>query len=426
MQLKTLTPASIKNKHVLVRVDYNVPLEKSSGGSKKVANDARIVASLPTIEFLLKNKAQVILISHLGRPEGRPNPDYTLKPVADHLEKLIKKPVRFVENWYQKGKKSAEPLPADPLILLENCRFYPEEEENSKALSEYFAEIADVYVNEAFSAAHRAHATTEGVTHFLPSCAGFALAEEVEALSSLMTKPARPFVMVVGGAKISDKVSAITNLTKIADVVLVGGGVANNFLKADGFEIAHSYLQDTPADLKKKGVNYVDVAGELIESTKQERLLLNGYIPLPKIMYPIDVVAASSMESRKTQVIDLVNNGHELKGKKELIFLDIGPKTIKLFKEVILSANTVFWNGPMGVFEKSQFAKGTEEVAKAVAKTAATTILGGGDTIAAAQQSNLLDRFDYVSAAGGASLAFLSGTMLPGIKPLLVRSTAKI
>jgi len=239
-------------------------------------------------------------------------------------------------------------------------------------------------------------------------------------LQSLINNPKRPMVVIVGGAKISDKVDAVTNLTKIADTVLVGGGVANLFLKADAYNIARSYIQDTPADVSKNKTDYVQVAEKLIETTKQQKTLKDGYIPLPKIIYPIDVVAATSANSKKTRVINLADNGYTTKkGRNGDMFLDIGPLTVKLFSEIILSAGSIFWNGPMGVFEKEAFEKGTKDIARAVAKTSATTILGGGDTIRAINKLGLYDRYDYVSAAGGAALEFLSGKMLPGLKPLL-------
>ena len=236
-----------------------------------------------------------------------------------------------------------------------------------------------------------------------------------------MTHPHRPFVMVIGGAKISDKVAAVENLTKIADVVLVGGGVANNFLKAEGFDVAKSYLQDVPADQQKQHLNFVKIAEELIDDTKTERLLLDGYLPLPKIIYPIDVVVAKSPHSRHGEVIELINGQRQAAIDRQLMFLDIGPKTIRLFRKLIMEAGTVFWNGPMGVFENPVFSEGTAQIAAAIAKSSATTILGGGDTIAAISQYKLKDHYDYVSAAGGAALEFLSGKMLPGIKVLMTK-----
>lgn len=419
MKLRELTASAVKGKKVLVRVDFNVPL-KEVGGKTQVADNNRIRQTLETIQFLQQQQAVTLLVSHLGRPQGDSEENLSLEPVAKELEALLGSPVGFVPSTIGPETETAvaELMPGS-VTVLENLRFDTGEKKNDPSFARSLAKLADVYVNEAFSTAHRAHASIVGITEHLPSFAGFAFAKEVNTFDQLMTKPKRPFVMIVGGAKISDKVSAIEHLTEIADAVLVGGGVANNFLKAEGFDIAKSYLQDAPADLEKQGVNYVDVAEELIEETKQDRLMIDGYIPLPKILYPTDVVAANSPESKTSEIVELVNGNHEEAMGKNLMYLDIGPKTIRLFKEIILQAGTIFWNGPMGVFENEEFALGTKEVAMAVAKSSATTILGGGDTIAAIRAFDLEDRYDYVSAAGGAALDFLSGKTLPGVVPLL-------
>lgn len=423
MQLRTPSAQDVAGKTVLVRVDYNVPLEEKNG-QLVVADDRRVEASLETIQFLLTNKAKVVLMSHLGRPEHR-EPEFSLQPVADHITQKFQLPIQFIEETIgDKVMTAADELQPGNILLLENVRYHPEEERNDPQFAQNLAALADVYINEAFSAAHRAHASTEGVTKYLPSFAGFNLAKEVEVLSKLLTEPKRPFYIVVGGAKISDKVGALTNLAKIADAVLVGGGVANNFLKAEGLEIHHSYLQDTPADLKKKGVDYVAVADDLIEFTKTERVLIAGHIPLPKIIYPVDVVAAESPESTDTKVVDLTHNNQDKPDDqdpdKNLMYLDIGPKTIKLFTELIAQAGSIFWNGPMGYVEKAPFKRGTEIIARAIANSSAQSIIGGGDTVAATEKLHLEEQFTYVSTAGGAGLEFLSGTMLPGIKPLVV------
>lgn len=429
MELRHLDRTAISGKTVIVRVDFNVPLEKKGGTQNAevvVADDNRLRQALETISFLRDHRAKVLLISHLGRPKNEPDLAFSLKPIASALETLLHSPVGFIDNCVGDDvKKQVEKLKPGQVVILENLRFYPGEKQNDPTFSRQLAELADVYVNEAFSTSHRAHASIVGITAHLPSYAGFAFAKEVETFNQLMTKPKRPFVMVIGGAKISDKVAAVEHLTKIADAVLVGGGVANNFLKADGFEIANSYLQDAPADLKKQGVDYVEVAEELIEETKQNRMIIDGYIPLPKIIYPIDVIAAPTIESTKGELIELVNadEDEELKNrKKRLMYLDIGPKTIKLFTDVLEQAGTIFWNGPMGVFENETFANGTTAIAKVIAQSKATTILGGGDTIAAVRAHKLEDRYDYISAAGGAALDYLSGKTLPGVEPLLVKS----
>ncbi len=419
MKLPTLTASAVKNKTVLVRTDYNVPLKKSGSGWS-VADDMRIKASLDTISFLLEHNAKVVLISHLGRPGGELNPDYSLKPVAKVLSDALGKPVAFVPDCIgDETHTQIEAAEPGSILLLENLRFHYDEAKNEAGFVKKLAKLADVYVNDAFSAAHREHASIVGVPKHLPSFAGKAFAKEVEMLGTLMHEPKRPFVMVIGGAKISDKVAAVEHLTTIADAVLVGGGVANNFLKADGFDVAKSYLQDTPADQKKRGIDYVDKAEELLADTKQERLLIDDYIPVPKILYPLDVIAAASPEKQSGRTIELVNGNHKHAQAEGLMYLDIGPKTIRLYREILLQAGTIFWNGPMGVFENATFADGTKEVARAIAKSGATTILGGGDTIAAIRKFELENRFDYVSAAGGASLEFLSGKMLPGIKALV-------
>ncbi len=441
MQLKSINKSNISNQTVLVRVDYNVPLEEKNG-KVIVADDTRIKASLETIDFLLKNNAKVILMSHLGRPEGKVDPTLSLKPIADHLSKLLGKKVVFdglrlpageagitdheSDDWKLTADSPTDHLHST-LTLIENLRFSPGEETNDKKFAKQLASLADIYINDAFSACHRAHASVEAITNYLPSFAGLALAKEVENLSTLMDEPKRPFVVVVGGAKISDKVSAIENLAKIADTVLVGGGVANNFLKADGFDVAKSYMEDSPADAKKKGVDFVKLADNLLDTNQQEHTLLEGYIPLPKIIYPIDVIAAKNKESKETHVVNLLSNSVTQQPASPAgglsnsdMYLDIGPKTVKLFSQVIKQAKTVFWNGPMGVWEESQFASGTKKIAQSIANSQAKTILGGGDTISAIDHFKLKDSYTYVSAAGGASLEFLSGKMLPGIKPLAI------
>jgi len=442
MKLKLPKISDIKNKTVFVRVDYNVPLktEVDGTGNKKivVVNDERIKASLETINFLLKNDATVVLASHLGRPKSANDSELSLEPIAKYMTENLGLSVQFVKscigeeveralnqsnNSANDSSASSSPANKNPakIFLLENLRFHNEEEENDADFSKKLAKNMDVYINEAFSTTHRAHASIVGITHYLPSFAGFALEKEVATFAKMMSEPKRPLVIVLGGAKISDKVGAIEHLAKIADIVLVGGAVSNSFLKADGFKTYKSYIEDAPADLKKKKINYVDFACSLIEKHKTEKMLINGYIPMDKILYPIDVIAAHSLEEKaaeKTVVIDLSKeNGHEL--DDGLLYLDIGPKTIRLYQEIIEQAGTVFWNGPMGVWENPIFAKGTRKIAVAVALSGAETIIGGGDTIGAVTNFGLEQQFGYVSAAGGAALDLLSGKMLPGIKPIL-------
>lgn len=431
MKLKLPKISDIKNKTVFVRVDYNVPLktETDDAGNEKivVVNDERIQASLETINFLTKNDAVVVLASHLGRPTSANDKELSLEPIARYMTENLNLPVKFVKSCI--GKEVEDALnqvdrsddSSPKIFLLENLRFYNEEEENDKGFSKKLAENMDVYINEAFSTTHRSHASIVGITHHLPSFAGFALEKEVATFAKMMSEPKRPLVIVLGGAKISDKVGAIEHLAKIADIVLVGGAVANSFLKADGFETYKSYIEDAPADLKKRDINYVDFASSLIEEHKTEKMLMSGYIPMAKILHPIDVIAAESLEEKnlkKTVVVDLLND-HDSKLDNDLLYLDIGPKTIRLYQEIIEQAGTVFWNGPMGVWENPIFSKGTRKIAAAVALSGAETIIGGGDTIGAVTEFGLEQQFGYVSAAGGAALDLLSGKMLPGIEPIL-------
>lgn len=419
-QLTELNAKNYQKKTALVRVDFNVPLSKNDQGKTEVADDTRIRSALKTITFLLEKQFQVVILTHLGRPKGKPNPDYSVQPIIPVLEQLLKHSVclaadvQAAQNCLSANKK---------VILLENIRFFAGEENNDPAFAKEVAALADLYVNEAFSTAHRSHASIVQIPRLLPSFIGFSFAQEIKMLQMLMTEPKRPFVMVIGGSKISDKVDAVRNLADIADAVLIGGGTANNFLKAEGVDVCKSLVEEPTntdsADIKnKRSVNYVEVAQDMIEKTRTHKILLDGYIPIPKIILPIDVVAAPDLDSTKTEIIELVNCTAVDSSKQNLMYLDIGPKTVKLFKEVLLQAGTIFWNGPMGVFEKEQFATGTREVARTVAKAGATTILGGGDTIASIRTFSNENRYDYVSAAGGAALEFLAGKELVGIAAL--------
>ncbi len=421
MKLRQITADFVARKRVLLRVDYNVPL-KQQGKNQVVADDTRLKITLPTLEFLLKHQAKIIITSHLGRPEGKTVEKLKLDPVAKHLAKLLDKPVKKLDETVGENVEQvvSEMKPGE-IVMLENCRFNEGEKTNDENFAKKLASLAEVFVNDGLAVSHRAHASVVGVTKHLPSGAGLALTEEVKQLESLMDNPSHPFVAIVGGAKISDKVEAIRNLSKVADVVLVGGGVANNFLKADGVDVFHSYLEDTPADVKKEKVSFVAVAEDLLEETKTEKMMLHDYIPLPKILYPSDVLAADKIDhTTKKKIITLANgNGHE--ERQNWMFVDIGPKTQKLYRNIILQAKTVFWNGPMGVFEKEAFSQGTKTIAKAMAKAKAKTVVGGGDTISAVKKFGLENHYDYLSAAGGAALELLGGKMLPGLKPLLAK-----
>ena len=420
MKLRLPTANDVKNKTVLLRVDYNVPL-KLKNGQYQVVDDRRIRVSLTTLNFLKKNQAKIILIAHLGRPSGQKKSSLSLKPIAEYLQKELGLEIIYIDDCIgKKINQAINQLQPGKILLLENVRFHAEEEKNDPEFSKKLAELADLYINEAFSVSHRAHASTEGVTHYLPSFAGFQFENEIKTLHELMTQPKHPFLIIIGGAKISDKIGALENLLDAADGILVGGAVANNFLKAENIEIHKSFLQDTPVDLKKQGINFVKLADDLIEETKTEKFLKDGYVPLPKIIYPLDVVAAKSPESTQTQIIDLTHDMQDTPHDKNLMYLDIGPKTTRLYQELISQAKSIFWNGPMGYFEKKPFEKGTVKIAKALASVSATTVVGGGDTVKAISDLKLDKEYTHVSTAGGAALVFLAGQDLPALKPLTI------
>lgn len=421
MKLKTLTPHAIQNKTVIVRVDYNTPLTHLANGETRVADATRIKLSIPTITYLRKHKCKIILISHLGRPKGV-DPKVSLVAAARFLQKHYRLSVQFVPEIV--GEKTAAAItsmqPGD-IILLENLRFDEREKKNHASFAKELASLADVYINDAFSTAHRSHASTTGIADYLPAFAGLALQKEVETLVELTENPKKPLVIVLGGAKISDKVGAAQKLSTLADIVLVGGAVANSFLKAEGLEIHKSFIEDASADLKKQNINYTTVARELMEAHRTEKMLLNGYIPLPKIIYPVDVIAAPSIETKKQsqlQILDLTKDMADTPNDEELLYLDIGPKTVHLYTEILKQAHTVFWNGPMGVWENPLFDHGSKAVARAIGKVP-NSIIGGGDTISCVHHFNLEKNFTYISGAGGATLEFLGGEKLPGLLPLL-------
>jgi len=385
---KTIRDIDIKGKKVLVRVDFNVPLNETG-----VGDDTRIRAALPTIQYLLDGGAAVILCSHLGRPKGGPDPKYSLRPVAEHLSSLIGKPVKFSSDCIgPEAKEAAEELKPGEVLMLENTRFHAEEEKNDAEMSRQLASLADLYVNDAFGTAHRAHASTEGVTHFLPAAAGFLLEKEIKYLGQVIDNPQRPFVAIMGGAKISDKIGVIKNLLTRADTILIGGGMANTFMKAQGLAVADSLVED----------DSLGIARALFEEA-------GGKIHLPVDMVVANQYAADA-ESKTLKVQD-VPDGWRI--------LDIGPETVKAFRAIIATARTVVWNGPMGVFEFPKFAEGTFGVAKAVADSAAVSVIGGGESVAAIQQSGLADKITHISTGGGASLEMLEGLELPGVAALL-------
>lgn len=426
MSFKLPPISAVQNHRILVRVDFNVPLLTDPKSGVVTVDDAtRILAARATIEWLKKHGAKIILISHLGRPKcleldrfGKSSSDnqFSLQPVANYMAEKLKLPVKFVPDCIGETAEAAitEMKPGE-ILLLENLRFYPAEKNNEAWFAKALAELGDIYINEAFSNCHREHASMSGVPRILPTYGGLGLQAEVTHLNQIIEKPHRPLIIVVGGAKIADKIGALKNLSRLADAVLVGGGIANDFLKSQNIEVHQSAIEDESQSSDQAKINYVTVAGEIISQYKNERVLKDGYIPLPKIIYPVDAIAAKSIESNQTQIIDLTHNVADTDDDKPLTYLDIGPKTTKLYCELIKTAGTIFWNGPMGVFEKPQFSAGTEAVAKAITKSAAVTVAGGGNTIAAIEHFKLTGRFDFVSAAGSAALEFLSGTILPGL-----------
>jgi len=384
---KLITDIDVKGKRVLARVDFNVPIKDG-----KVEDDTRIVAALPTIKYLLDHGAAVILCSHLGRPKEGPDPKYSMRPTAEHLSKLLGKPVAFSEECVGPvAEAAAKALKPGDVLVLENTRFYKGETKNDPEMAKQLAALADIYVNDAFGSAHRAHASTEGVAHYLPAVAGFLMEKEIKYLGEAISNPKRPFVAILGGAKIVDKIGVIRNLLKIADTVLIGGGMANTFFKAQGYPMGESLVD-----------------GEALE-TAREILQDAG----PRLRLPVDVVIADKFDNNAhTKIIDVgaVPEGWAI--------LDIGPETVAAYAKVIKDAGTVVWNGPMGVFEMPNFAKGTFGIAQAVAESQAVSIVGGGDSVSALNQSGLSDKITHISTGGGASLEMLEGLTLPGVAAL--------
>ena len=391
MNKLTIDDLDLKDKKVLVRVDFNVPLDEK----KEITDDKRIVESLPTIKKILDSGGKAILMSHLGRPKGK-TPDLSLLPVAKRLEKLLGKPVRFVNDCIgPEVEKAVNGLKYGECLLLENLRFYAEEEKNDPEFAKKLAKWGDVYVNDAFGTAHRAHASTEGVTKYFKECAaGYLMQKELKYLGMALSDPKRPFAALLGGAKVSGKIDVIKNLMNKVDSILIGGGMAFTFYKAMGMEVGGSLVEEDKVGLAK----------EILSKAKVELNL------------PLDfVVAKEPKEDAETKVVDKDKIPKGWKG------LDIGPKTIELFSKKLQNAKTVVWNGPMGVFEVDEFANGTEKIAKTLAeitKKGAITIVGGGDTAAAVAKANLEDQMSHISTGGGASLEFLEGKVLPGVAAL--------
>ena len=384
---KTVRDIDVKGKKVLVRVDFNVPLKDG-----KVDDGTRVKGAMPTIQYLLDHGAAVILCSHLGRPKAGPDPKYSLKPVAEYLSALMGKPVAFAEDCVGPvAEAAAKALKPGEVLVLENTRFHPEEEKNDLKMAQQLASLADLYVDDAFGSAHRAHSSTEGVTHFLPSVAGFLLEKEIKYLDQAISDPKRPFIAILGGAKISDKIGVIKNLLTKADLVLIGGGMANTFLKAQGYPVADSLVEDQALD---KAREVLAIAGT-------------------KLRLPVDLVLGNKFDADAE--IKVIATGSVPVGWR---ILDVGPETVKAYAKVIHGAGTVVWNGPMGVFEFPRFAEGTFGVARAVAESGAITIIGGGDTVSAVEKAGVADKITHISTGGGASLEMLEGLVLPGLAAL--------
>ena len=392
MQKLTIDRLELKGKRVLLRVDFNVPLDKSL----RVSDDTRIRAALPTIRYAMDKGAKVILISHLGRPQGKVIPEMSLRPVAVRLSELLGKEVRMAEDCVgEKVKAEIERMKEGEVLLLENCRFHKEEEENDPAFSRALAELADIYVNDAFGTAHRAHASTVGVTRFLPvAAAGFLMQKEIRYLRDAIQRPERPFVAILGGAKVSDKIGVIRNLMTKVDSLLIGGAMAYTFEKAQGLAVGSSRVEE----------DKIALARELLQDASARGL---------RLLLPQDhVVAPTAEPGAPTQVVASGSIPEGWKG------LDIGPRTIEAYGAEIARARTIFWNGPLGVFEVEPFSRGTLAIARAIAASTATSIVGGGDSAAAVTQAGVAEAITHISTGGGASLEFLEGIELPGLAAL--------
>ena len=394
MNKKTVRNIDVAGKRVLVRVDFNVPLN----AEQHITDDTRIRAALPTIQYLLDHGAAVILMSHLGRPDGKVVEKMSLKPVAYHLSNLLGKPVQMATGSIGPQVEAlASALKPGQILLLENLRFHKEEEKNNPDFARQLASLGDVYVNDAFGTAHRAHASTEGVTHYLPGVAGFLMEKEINFLGSALENPRRPFAAIIGGAKVSDKIVVLERLIGMVDILLIGGGMANTFLKAEGYEIGDSLFEE----------GKLDIAGELVTKAHQRDL---------QLLLPVDVVIADRFAAdanSKVVSIDDVPTDWRI--------LDIGPETIKTFRAALTDAQTIVWNGTLGVAEMPAFAKGTDAIIDILAQrtaAGATTIIGGGDSAAAVEQAHASDKMTHVSTGGGASLEFLEGRVLPGVAAL--------
>lgn len=390
---KTVKDIVLQGKKVLMRADFNVPINDAL----EITDDTRIQAALPTIQYILDQSAALILMSHLGRPKNEPDPKYSLAPVAKALAKVLNRDVIFNDDGEVVGqvtKDAAAALQPGQVLLLQNTRFRPEEKKNETGFAKELASLGDVFVDDAFGSCHRAHASTAGVANYLPAVSGFLIQKELEFIGGALDDPKHPFVAILGGAKVSDKIGVITNLLQKVDALIIGGGMAYTFYKAQGYEIGTSLLE----------ADKVELAAGLLKEAKAKGV---------KLYLPVDNVVAPEFDAKATPTV-VPSNAIP----KDQMGMDIGPKTRKLYADVIKSAKTVIWNGPMGVFEFDAFAEGTKAVAQAMADSDATTIIGGGDSAAAVKQMGYADKISHISTGGGASLEFMEGKVLPGIDVL--------
>ena len=388
---RTVKDVNLKGKRVLMRVDFNVPLDKSG----RITDDNRIRGALETIKYIVSSGAKLILMSHLGRPQGEKKPEYSLAPAALRLSELLGKPVKMLKDCVgAEVKKEVSAMQPGEVVMLENLRFYKEEEKNNPEFAKALASLGDIFVNDAFGTAHRAHASTEGVTHYLESVAGFLVQKEIEYFDQVLKKPKRPFIFILGGAKVSDKIPVIENMLERADTLLIGGAMAYTFMKVKGYQIGSSRLEQESMPIVEK----------ILEKAKSRGV---------EIVLPLDHVVTDDIEKAlnvKVTSAESIEQG--------FMGVDIGPKTIRSFCDKISQAKTIVWNGPLGIFENDKFSRGSQEIAKAIASSKATSVIGGGDTAACVAKFSLEDKMSHISTGGGASLEYLEGKVLPGIAAL--------
>lgn len=388
MNKKTIEDIDVNGKKVLMRCDFNVPQDENGN----ITDNRRIVSALPSIKYLIEHNAKVILCSHLGRPKGEFKEKYSLKPIAEELSKLLGKEVKLAKDVIgEDAHNLANNLKDGDVMLLENVRFHKEEEANDPEFAKKLADMAEIYVNDAFGTAHRAHASTAGVASYLPAVSGFLIKKELDFMGSALENPERPFVAILGGAKVSDKIGVIENLMEKVDTLIIGGAMAYTFLKATGKNIGNSLCEDEKLELAK----------DILEKAKQKNV---------KLMLPVDNIEAKSTNDEVTKIVEEIEDGYA--------GFDIGPKTIEMYEKELENAKTVVWNGPLGMFELEKFANGTMSIARKLAELDAITIIGGGDSASAIEKAGLSDKMSHISTGGGASLEFLEGKKLPGIEVL--------